>query len=63
MRKVLFITTLVVLVGCKMPANVEYQFMSSIDIAKRECSKIHKEGTERWLQCVELQAMSIRSRR
>ena len=63
MKEILFIMTLVTLAGCKVPANVEYQFMSSMDIAKKECSKIHKEGTERWLQCVEIQSLSIRSRR
>ena len=60
MKAIILSTLLLSLTGCKY---VEYQFMSSMDIAQRECSQIHKEGTERWLQCVEIQAMSIRSKR
>ena len=61
MKKVLLITTLFVLAGCQ---QFQYQLMTSTDIAILECKKIgYVEGTNEYKECVQIQAMSIRSRR
>ena len=61
MKKILLITTLFVLAGCQ---QLQYQMMSSTDVAILECKKIgYVEGTNEFKECVQIQAMSIRNAR
>ena len=66
MKKLLLITTLFVLAGCNPDTYVKYYTgqITTVDIAMDECKKIgYVEGTTEFKECVQIQTMSIRSRR